>query len=73
MHDAIFFEEQGIPTATVATKEFARAARAQAEALGQPFYRVVLIPHPVQILTPEEVRARADAAFEEIVARLIAP
>jgi hypothetical protein len=35
-----------------------------------PGYRMVLIPHPVQLLTIEELHARADAAFDEIVARL---
>jgi hypothetical protein len=34
---------------------------------------MVYIPHPVQLLTLEELHARADAAFEQIVARLIRP
>jgi hypothetical protein len=33
---------------------------------------MVLIPHPVQLLTDDELRGRADAAFEEIVRRLTA-
>ena len=70
MHDGVFFEDQGVPTATVISTEFARAARAQAEALGARGYRTVMVAHPIQTLTPEEVRALADAAFGEIVARL---
>ena len=34
MHDGVFFEDNGIPTATVISTEFQRAARAQAAALG---------------------------------------
>jgi len=71
VHDGVFFEDQGIPTATVISQEFIRAARAQAEALGATDYRTVVVPHPIQTLTREEVRALADRAFDDIVARLI--
>ena len=71
MHDGVFFEDQGVPTVTVISREFIRAARAQAEALGAVDYRTVVVPHPIQTLTREEVRALADRAFDEIVARLI--
>ena len=72
MHDGVFFEDHGIPTATVISAEFQRAARAQAEALGATDYRVVVVPHPIQPLTGDEVRALADTAFDEIVRRLTA-
>jgi hypothetical protein len=49
---------------------FVDEALEQCRLLGLPDYRMVLIPHPVQLLTPEELEARADAAFHEIVARL---
>ena len=70
MHDGVFFEDQGIPTATVISAEFRRAATAQADALGAGAYRTVVVAHPIQPLTREEVRALADAAFDEILARL---
>ena len=70
MHDGVYFEERGIPTATIATTEFVKAARAQAEALGLPDYRVVTVPHPIQPLTGEEVRALADRAWPEILNHL---
>jgi hypothetical protein len=38
-----------------------------------PDYRMVYVPHPVQLLTLVELHAHADAAFDEIVARLIRP
>ena len=70
MHDGVFFEDHGIPTATVISSEFLRAASAQAAALGSGEYRTVVVAHPIQPLTREEVRALADKAFDEILARL---
>ena len=70
MHDGVFFEDQGIPTATIVSTEFLKAARAQAEALGAREYKPVVIPHPIQPLTREEVQILADKAWDEILARL---
>ena len=70
MHDGVFFEDHGIPVATVISAEFVRAATAQATALGADAYRTVVVAHPIQPLTREEVRALADKAFDEILARL---
>lgn len=67
-----YFEEQGIPTANVATTEFVEAARLQCKNLGIPSYEVVTVPHPVASLTKEEIRARAAAVIGTIVARLVA-
>jgi len=72
VHDGVFFEDNGIPVATVISSEFMRAARAQAEALGATDYRTVVVSHPIQPLTRDEVRALADKAYDEIVRRLIA-
>ena len=70
MHDGVFFEDNGIPVATVISSEFTRAARAQADALGAAEYQAVVVAHPIQPLTREEVRALADTAFEAIVRKL---
>ena len=70
MHDGVFFEDHGIPTATVISTEFVRAARAQADALGAKDYQTVVVPHPIQPLTRDEVRALADQVFDDVVARL---
>ena len=70
MHDGVFFEDQGIPVATVISGEFVRAAAAQADALGAAEYKTVVVAHPIQPLTREEVRALADKAFDQILARL---
>jgi len=72
VHDGVFFEDSGIPVATVISSEFLRAARAQADALGARDYQAVVVAHPIQPLTREEVRALADKAFDEIVRRITA-
>ena len=72
MHDGVFFEDHGIPTATIISTEFARAAKAQAEALGATGYQTVMVQHPIQPLTRDEVRALADKAFDEVLARVTA-
>ena len=70
MHDGVFFEDHGIPTATIISAEFVRAAGAQARALGAEDYRTVVVALPIQPLTRDEVRALADTAFEDVLARL---
>jgi alkanesulfonate monooxygenase SsuD/methylene tetrahydromethanopterin reductase-like flavin-dependent oxidoreductase (luciferase family) len=70
VHDGVFFEDHGIPTATVISTEFVRAAAAQAQALGATAYKTVVVAHPIQPLTREEIRALADKAFDEVLARL---
>ena len=66
-------ERLGIPTAAVATEPFLDEALEQARVLGMPDYRMVYVPHPVQLLTLDELNALADAVFDQIVARLVAP
>jgi hypothetical protein len=66
-------ERLGIATAAVATEPFVDEALEQARLLGMPDYRMVFVPHPVQLLGSDELRAYADRAFEEIVARLTQP
>ncbi len=63
-------ERLGIATAAVATAPFLDEALEQARLLGMPDYRMVLVPHPVQLLSELELRKYAEEAFERIVARL---
>ncbi len=71
MHDSVFFEKAGIPVAAFATTEFANAARAQADALGMPDFELIYVEHPIQPLTEAEVRARADAVFDQLLTKLL--
>jgi len=69
VHDTSEFEARGLPSVFVASSEFAEAAAAQAKALGfEP--ASVLVPHPIQDRTDEEVRALADGAVDAVVAAL---
>ena len=72
VHDAVRLERRGIPTAVVGTEPFLDEAIEQARVLGMPAYRPVLVAHPVQILSHEELVALADGALAEIEARLTA-
>jgi hypothetical protein len=64
-------ERLGIPTAGVATAPFVDEALEQARLLGMPDLRMVYVPHPVQLMSLEELHGHADRAFDEIVARLV--
>lgn len=70
MHDLVHLERRGIPAVAVATEPFADEAIEQARRLGMPGARVVYIPHPVQLLTDEELTARADRIFPAVLAAL---
>jgi hypothetical protein len=69
VHDIADLEARGLPGVFVASQEFVQAAEAQATALGFPAARV-FVPHPIQDRTDDEMRAYADAAYAEIVARI---
>lgn len=55
---------------TVATDVFAPLGYAEAAALGRPNLPLVLIPHPIGGQRPEEVRAKAEAVAEAVIAAL---
>jgi hypothetical protein len=69
----VALERLGIPTAAVATEPFVDEALEQARVLGMPDYRMVYVPHPVQLLSLGELHGYADAVFEQIVAALTQP
>jgi hypothetical protein len=70
VHDTADLETRGIPGVFIATVEFEDGARAQARALGAD-PAAVYVPHPIQDRTDAELVAIADAAFEEIVGKLV--
>jgi hypothetical protein len=72
VHDIADLEARGVPGVFVATHEFVDGAEAQAKALGAD-PAAVYVEHPIQDRTDAEMVAIADAAFEEVVARLLAP
>jgi hypothetical protein len=55
----------------VTTTEFIGAAHAQCSALGMAQYEPILVQHPIQPKTQEEVRALADQVIDQIVSKLL--
>jgi hypothetical protein len=70
LHDTVWFEIQGKPSVSLASNEFAEAAQVQADALGLSDARYVLVEHPIQDATDDEMRAKADAVVDQVVAAL---
>jgi hypothetical protein len=70
VHDLVRLERRGVATAGIGTEPFVDEALEQARVLGMPDLRLVLVPHPVQLLTAPELDALADAALPRIVAQL---
>lgn len=54
----------------IASSTFIDAAQRQAEALGLPEVRRVFVPHPIQDATDDEMRAKADAIVNDVIAAL---
>ncbi len=70
LRDVLSFEGQNRPAVLVASSVFADAAVHQSTALGQPDVRRVLIPHPIQDRTDDELRELAHECVEEVLAAL---
>lgn len=62
---------KGIPTVTICTDAFISLARAIASSKGMASLRMVVIPHPIAGIPADQVQAKADKAFDEIVQRLV--
>jgi hypothetical protein len=71
VHDIVDLERRGVPSVFVASAEFVQAAEAQSASLGFPTVARVFTPHPIQDRTDDEMRAYADAAFEEILGHIL--
>jgi len=71
VHDTTWFEIQGMPAVFLASSEFIDAATHQAAALGLPEVRRIFVPHPIQDATDDEMRAKADAVVDAVIAALI--
>jgi hypothetical protein len=70
VHDLVRLERRGIATAGIGTLPFADEALEQARLLGMPDLRMLLVPHPVQLLNPEELDALADNIFDRVLKHL---
>lgn len=70
LRDVVELEGLGRPAVLVASAAFADAAARQREELGAPELGCVLVAHPIQDRTDEELRALAAAALPELLAVL---
>jgi hypothetical protein len=68
--DGIAFEAAGLPAAAICSDAFRVTADAMAELQGAPGYQYATTPHPVAVLTPDQVRARAAQVLDDVVALL---
>jgi hypothetical protein len=65
-------ETLGRPGVLVASGAFAQAAAEQVVLLGAPSLHYVLVDHPVQDRTDDELRAMAHAAVADLLAAITA-
>ena len=68
MHDGIRLEAAGRPTAVIVTSEFLHEAEVKRDALGMRDLALVVIDHPLSILTDDEIEKRALQAARQSVA-----
>ena len=73
MCDLVHLESRGIPAVGIATTPFADEAVEQARLLAMPGVQMLYIPHPVQLLTADELDRRADAIIPAIIGALTGP
>lgn len=67
MHDGSVLEEHGVPSVAICTDVFFSAGKVQARVLGHSDLEPLTVEHPIQSLTREEIRQRAEGAIVKIV------
>jgi hypothetical protein len=65
--DGVTFERNGIPAAVICSDAFTVTADAMAELREAKGYRYAKTAHPVAVLTPDEVRKRAEEVLPAVV------
>jgi len=71
--DGIVFEAAGLPAAAICSDAFRVTADAMADLRGASGYRYATTPHPVAVLTPDQVKERAAQVLDDVVTLLTAP
>jgi len=69
--DGILLERTGVPSASIVTDVFEVTGRAMAEQWGQPYYRFLVMPHPIANLTEGELDQRARELAPQVVKLLL--
>ena len=68
--DGIVFEAAGLPAAAICSDAFKVTADAMADLRGASGYRYATTPHPVAVLTPDQVKERAAQVLDDVVTLL---
>ena len=71
MYDTVAFEKSGIPSTTIITAAFKKAAEFQFRSKGMAGHPYVELPHPVSILQPEEMRELTLRFVDEVASHLM--
>ena len=71
MLDGILLEKVGVPSASIVTDVFEVTGRAMAEQWGLPYYKFLVMSHPVANLTEGELDQRAREIAPEVVKLLL--
>ena len=70
MHDTVEFEKRGIPSTTIITEAFKKAADFQFRGKGMQGHPYVQLPHPVSNLQPGEMRELTLRFVDEVATHL---
>jgi hypothetical protein len=70
VHDTVELERCGIPTVLLTTTKFRPVVAVLAAATGLPEIRTLVVDHPIGGVDRETLHRRADAACDDLVARL---
>ena len=71
MLDGILLEKSKIPSASIVTDVFEVTGRAMAEQWGLPYYKFLVMPHPIANLTDAQLDQRAREMAPEVVKLLL--
>jgi len=71
VHDGIHVENAGIPSATICTDRFVPTAAGMAKMWGAADYPTIYTEHPIENLTREQLRQRAEELAPQVVRVLL--
>ncbi len=63
-------EKAGLPSATICTDRFTHTAAAMAKMWGAADYPTIFTEHPIENLSREQLRQRAEGLASQVVATL---
>ena len=73
VHDTVEFEKLGVPSTTVLTSAFSKAADFQFKSKGMPSHPYIELPHPVSNLSDANMRELTLRYVDDLVLQLIRP